>query len=59
MKFIAIKTENGKLTGNIAFYCRVLKVSRQEFYNHLEVQKKPWKYEALAVEMYKIIDEDE
>lgn len=59
MKFIAIKTENGKLTGDIAFYCRVLKVSRQGFYNHLETQKKPWKYEALAAEMYKIIDEDE
>lgn len=59
MKFIAIKTKNGKLTGNIAFYCRVLKVSRQGFYNHLEAQKKPWKYEALAAEIYKIIDEDE
>jgi predicted transcriptional regulator YheO len=41
MKLIAIKTENGKLTGDIAFYCRVLKVSRQGFYNYLEAQKKP------------------
>jgi putative transposase len=59
MELIAIKTENGKLTGEIAFYCRVLKVSRQGFYNHLEAQEKPWKYEALAAEMYEIIDEDE
>jgi|GEM_PF-5966520 len=59
MKLIVIKTENGKLTGEIAFYCRVLKVSRQGFYNYLEAQTKPWKYEALAAKMYEIIDEDE
>ena len=36
-----------------------MKVSRQGFYNHLEAQRKPWKYEALAAEIYEIIDEDE
>jgi len=36
-----------------------LKVSRQGFYNHLEAQKNPWKYESLAAEIYEIIDEDE
>ncbi len=56
MKLIAIKTEHGKLTGEIAFYCRVLKVSRQGFYSYLESLDKPWKYETLAA---KIIDEDE
>lgn len=59
MKLISIKTENGKLTGEIAFYCRVLKVSRQGFYSYLESLKKPWKYEALAAKMKEIIDEDE
>ena len=59
MKLIAIKTQNGELTGEIAFFCRVLKVSRQGFYNFLKAQMKPWKYEALAAKMYEIIDEDE
>ena len=58
MKFIAQKTSNGSIKGNIALYCHVLKVSRQGFYYHLESLDKPWKYEALAAEMNKIIDED-
>lgn len=59
MKFIALKTDNGKDTGEIAFYCRVLEVSRQGFYRYLESLKSPWKYDALAAEMLEIIKEDE
>lgn len=59
MKFIAIKTSNGCITGKIALYCQVLKVSRQGFYYYLESLDKPWKYEALAAKIYEIIDEDE
>jgi putative transposase len=59
MRFIAIKTSNGNITGKIALYCQVLKVSRQGFYNYLESLNKPWKYEALAAKMYEIINEDE
>jgi transposase InsO family protein len=59
MKFIAIKTSNGSITGKISLYCQVLKVSRQGFYNYLGNQDKPWKYEALAAKMYEIIEEDD
>lgn len=59
MKFIAIKTSNGSITGKIALYCHVLKVSRQGFYYYLENLDKPWKYETLAAKMYEIIEEDE
>jgi putative transposase len=59
MKFIAIKTSNGDITGKIALYCRVLKVSRQGFYYYLENIDKPWKYKALAAKMNEIIAEDE
>lgn len=59
MKFIALKTENGKITGKIAFYCKALKVSRQGFYNYLKYKDKPWKYEALAAKMIEIREEDE
>jgi len=54
-----VKTGNGEITGEITFYCRVLKVSRQGFYRYLESLAKPWKYEALAAEIQKIIEEDE
>lgn len=59
MKFIALKTENGKSKGKISFYCKALGVSRQAFYDHLENKDKPWKYEALAAEMMKIHNKDE
>ena len=59
MKFIALKTNDGKERGKIAFYCRVLDVTRQGFYEYLKNRDKPWKYEALAAEMMDIIDEDE
>jgi len=55
MKFIAIKTSNGYITGKIALYCQVLKVSRQGFYYYLESLDKPWKYEALAAKIYEIL----
>lgn len=59
MKFIAIKTDDGRITGNISFYCRMLKVSREGFRKYLKTKDKPWKYEALANEMKKICGEDE
>ena len=37
MKFIALKTEDGKIKGKIAFYCRALKVTRQGFYDYLKI----------------------
>lgn len=59
MKLIALKTEDGTMTGKIAFYCRALDVTRQGFYSYLENRDKPWKYEALAAVMIKIATEDE
>ena len=59
MKFIALKTNDGTETGKIAFYCRVLEVTRQGFYDYLKNRDKPWKYEALAAEMMEIVEEDE
>ena len=59
MKFIAIKTDDGRIKGNISFYCRMLRVSREGFRKFLKNKDKPWKYEALANEIKKICDEDE
>ena len=59
MKFIALKTENGRITGKISFYCKALEVSRQGFYEYLKNKDKPWKYETLAAIMIKIREEDE
>lgn len=59
MKFIALKTNDGKIKGRISFYCRVLDVTRQGFYDYLKNRDKPWKYETLAAEMMKIVTEDE
>ncbi len=58
MKFLAHKTEDGKCTGKIALYCRVLQVSRQGFYQYLANRNRPWKYEALANAMLEIHGED-
>ena len=33
MIFLALKTEDGRMTGKISFYCRMLGVSRQGFYS--------------------------
>ncbi len=59
MKFIALKTEDGKHTRKIAFYCRMLHVSRQGFYKYLGVKNRPWKYQPLADAMLEILEEDE
>ena len=59
MKLIAIKTEDGKIKGEIAFYCRVLGVSRQGFYRYLANKDRPWKYQTLAEAMIKILEEDD
>jgi len=52
-------TGNGAVKGRIAFYCRVLKVTRQGYYRYLESLTKPYKYASLAALMNEIIDEDE
>lgn len=49
MKFIAIKTEDGMIKGKLAFYCRMLHVSRQGFYKYLSVKDCPWKYQMLCL----------
>ena len=59
MKFIAIKTEDGGLKGKLSFYCRILKVSRQGFYQYLANKDRPWKYQKLAEAMREILSEDE
>ena len=59
MKFIALKTENGEITGNIAFYCKTLHVSRQGFYQYLSRKDRPWKYQPVADAMMEILAEDE
>ena len=58
MKFIAIKTEDGTIKGRLAFYCRILHVSRQGFYKYLSVKDRPWKYQTLADAMLEIHAED-
>lgn len=59
MRFIAIKTSDGAIKGNTSLYCKILGVSREGFRKYLINRDKPWKYEALADEMHKILDEDE
>lgn len=59
MKFIAKKTKDGEIKGNISFYCRVLRVSREGFRKYLIYRNKPWKYNDLASEMKKIHVADE
>ena len=56
--YIAIRTDDGRNTGKISFYCNTLQVSRQAFYDYLRRKNKPWKYEALADEMMRIHKED-
>ena len=58
MKFIAQKTDDGRIRGKISFYSKVLGVSRQGFYKYLENRDKPWKYEALSAKMTEIVSED-
>lgn len=53
-----MKTNDGRITGKIRFYCRALEVSRSAFYDYLACKDNPWKYEPLAEEMMKIHNED-
>ena len=57
--FLARKTEDGVIKGNISFYCRILKVTRQGFYKYLANKDRPWKYQDLADAMRVIASEDE
>ena len=59
MQFISIKTDDGRITGKIAFYCHCLGVSRQGFYWYLKHRNDPWKYENIAKKMQEIVSEDE
>lgn len=59
MKCIALKTKDGELKGDIAFYCRSMHVSRQGFYQYLVNKDRPWKYQSLADAMMEILMEDE
>lgn len=59
MKFIAIKTDDGRIKGEISFCCRMLEVSREGFRKYLQNKDKPWKYASLADEILKIHSEDE
>lgn len=59
MKFIALKTKDGELKGDISFYCRVLHVSRQGFYQYFANKERPWKYQSLVDTMKEILEEDE
>ena len=56
--YIAIRTDDGRNIGKISFYCSMLQVSRQAFYDYLERKGKPWKYQRLADAMLEIHDED-
>lgn len=59
MMFLAFKTEDGRIKGKIASYCRMLGVSRQGFYKYLANKERPWKYQDLADAMKEICIEDE
>ena len=59
LRYIACRTDDGKNIGKIYFYCKVLEVSRQAFYDYLGRKDAPWKYQPLADAMLKIHDEDE
>lgn len=59
MIFLALKTEDGRIIGKISFYCRMLGISRQGFYQYLANKDRPWKYQELADIMKEIVSEDE
>ena len=59
IKFIAIKTDDGKRKGKIAFYCKTLNVSKQGFYKYFRNRKRPWNYQRLANVMLEMLEEDE
>ena len=47
------------IKGKLTFYCRMLHVSRQAFYEYLQRKDRPWKYQKLADAMQDILKEDE
>ena len=51
MRFITLKTCDGHEKGRLAFYCRMLEVSRQGFYDYLVAKDQPWKYQEIADRM--------
>ena len=59
MIVLALKTEDGRTIGKIAFYCRMLYASRQGFYKYLANKDRPWKYQDLAGAMKEIVSADE
>lgn len=59
MKFIAIKTKDGSITGESSFYCKMLRVTRQGFYKYLTNKERSRKYRDLADAMREINAEDE
>ena len=56
---IAIRIDDGRITGKIQFYCDALQVSKQAFYDYRKRKEKPWKYQPLADAMLEIHEEDE
>lgn len=54
-----MKTDDGRNRGKTAAYCRILKVSRQGFYNYLNYKDRPWKYKWVADLIWEILKEDE
>ena len=58
MNFIALKTEDGRQKGKITFFCKVLDVSRQGFYQYLINRNRPWKYQKVAELIQEICHED-
>ena len=50
MKFIAIKTADGSITGNISFYCKMLHVTRQGFYKYLVNRDRPWNLDVIGTQ---------
>ena len=58
MNFIALKTEDGMKKGKITFFCKVLDVSRQGFYQYLTNRNRPWKYQKIAELIQEIYHED-
>ena len=59
MKFIAIKTDDGQIKGEISFYCHMLKVSREGFRKYLKNKDKPWNgcEDAQKRAVYKLVGE--
>ena len=55
MKFIAIKTEDGTIKGKLAFYCRMLHVSRQGFYKYLSVKDRLFTSEIFSMTAKNIV----